>query len=261
MLPRFNSGQIGRLTFEHLNEICDTVDRLRPLLAAGPGFVPTSSDLCFGRITAIPGAFGDYRWVEVWPKSKADYNQQVEWEDRPDGRRSNASADGEKYQPAYVIPAWDSTTSTGVTLGINSIVSMLRLVGADGKVSWLILSALAQSTIPAVITMAQTLGVAANPPTRWKYSWKEVYADIVVPIGQPADVVWRLKANGASGGTDGSGPYAVNGCETGLIPGSGPGGALISLAPIAVNTVVPLCFSGQSAYFSIPNGLYVQCPP
>jgi len=261
MLPRFNSGQIGRLTFEHLNEICDTVDRLRPLLTAGAGFVPTSSDLCFARITHAAGSYQDYRWAEVWPKSKADYNRYVEWEDRPDGRTSFASTDGDRYQPAYAIPAWGATTGANVTLGVNSIVSMLRLIGADGKVSWLILSALAQSTIPAIITAAATLGVATNPPTRWKYTWKEVYADIVVPAGQPADIVWRLKTGGASGGADGSGPFAINGCETGTVPGSGPGGAIISLAPIAVNTVVALSFSSQSAYFSIPNALNVQCPP
>jgi hypothetical protein len=261
MLPRFNSGQIGRLTFEHLNEICDTVDRLRPLLTAGAGFVPTSSDLAFARITATQGTYQDYRWVEVWPKSKADYNRYVEWEDRPDGRRSFASTDGDKYQPAYAVPLWGATTGAGVTLGVNSIVSIMRLVGADGRVSWLILSAVSQSVIPAIITGAQTLGAATNPPTRWKYTWKEVVAQINVPAGQPADIVWVLKPGGAAGGSTNDGPYAINGCETGTIPGSGPAGAIVSLAPIGINTVVPLAFSAQSAYFSIPNGLNVQCPP
>ena len=133
MLPRFTSGQLGRLTFEHLNEICDTVDRLRPLLITPNAATLNTPDLVFARITNTVGTYGDHRWVEVWPKTKADYNRYVEWEDRPDGRQSFASTDGDRYQPAYAVPAWSVATGAGVSLNVNSIVSMLRLVGADGK--------------------------------------------------------------------------------------------------------------------------------
>jgi len=261
MLPRFTSGQLGRLTFEHLNEICDTVDRLRPLLITPNAATLNTPDLVFARITNTVGTYGDHRWVEVWPKTKADYNRYVEWEDRPDGRQSFASTDGDRYQPAYAVPAWSVATGAGVSLNVNSIVCMLRLVGADGKVSWLILSAVAQSVIPAVIDSAAPLGAVTNPATRWKYTWREVYADIVTPAGQPADIVWRIKTGGAGGGTNNLGPFAVNGCETGNVWGSGPAGAIITIAPISVGTVVPMAFSAQSAYFSIPNALNVQCPP
>lgn len=254
-LPRFNSGAVGRLTFEHVNEICDVVERLKPLLQLRPElFATPESPVIFARITGST-TFGDHQWVEVVPKAKGDTRFATQWEDRPGGRRSNPAYPPEFYQPAFAIypMSFEGAASEIVRYANGAVVALKQITGTDGKSCWMILTGEIEFGCVAKITGNTQI---PNSELRWQYRWDEVIPD---PINPSAG--WTQKPGGRRGGTGipGDYPHAQNGTEwTGLSGWAEPADVTRRL-PIPTGTIVVLQLS-PVPIFALTNGLAVTCP-
>ena len=263
--PRFTSGSLGRLSFEHVNEIVDVVEKVRDLLRRNPGLLDeTPPEVFFARITAVGSqTTGDHQWAEVLPKSKAALASPTQWQDRDGGRKSYAPADGDRYQPAFVLHPFTFNGTNPTVLAVGTVVALSRTKGPDGKVAFQILYSAAAPAGGEMFPV--TLGAATprdNPAAgRWTYQWQEVeWAQQVGGVFE-----WQVKPGGrktvALGGTY---PPAVNTCERknqSGIGGSLPGGATESNAAVASGVVVQLFVinNGAVPYFCVPNGLNVAC--
>lgn len=253
-LPRFNSGSLGRLSFEHVNEICDVVERLRPLLTVRPDlFAGDDSPIVFGRIT-FSTSFGDHKWVEVVPEPKDDRRFATQWQDRPGGRQSFSAADGDKYQPAFAIYPFTFAGSATeiIRYGVGTVCALTQITGADGKAIWLILSGSIEYGTIAKITGNTA---APNSDRRWTYQWVEVIPDPANPASG-----WVEKPNGRrSGSLPGDYPAAQNGTEFTGLTGWADAPATVTRLPIPNGTIVVMQLS-PVPLFSLTNGLKVECP-
>lgn len=270
--PRFSSGSLGRLSFEHVNEMLDTLERLRPLLKYAPEqFTEGKAEYLWARIvTSSPG--GAHEWEEVVIQDREHVYTSPRFEVRTGGRKSGTSADGDKYQPAFSPMPFDWDGVDAFNLMENSIVLLYRFSGKDGKIGWLIVGTIEgkPSIFPAVIKgFAAAPGEPANQTEvrRWYYSWREATLSRtqVAGVGSVVSFVEQT-TNGRAGGSVAGATYqpAINGCERSGITGIGggiPQGTYERPAPISVGTVVMLQTSGDLAYFSIPNGMFVSCTP
>ena len=255
--PRFTSGSVGRLTFEHVNEICSMVEQLRPLLRDGPisqgrGGLP----ILFARITAANTQFGNHDWVEVEIAPRADVRTSGAWRDKVDGRKSAAYADGDRYQPAFAIREWNATEFD--TLPVNAIAALVPLKGADGKPCWLAIASMVQQggTFPARILSAQPLGTQGQ---RWVYAWEEVQWS-----GSPINDWTTLQGGRTSGTVPGGGPAhnALNGAERpggGSMAGGGPGTATALPIPNGVVVSMGYVSGGGVSFFSLNNPYQITC--
>lgn len=264
--PRFTSGSLGRLSFEHVNEIVDVVEKVRDLLRRNPGLLDeTPPEVFFARITAVGSqTTGDHQWTEVLPKSKAALASPTQWQDRDGGRKSYAPADGDRYQPAFVLHPFTFNGTNPTVLTVGTVVALSRTKGPDGKVAFQILySAAAPANATEVFPARLAAAISRDNPNRgrWKYEWVE--QELIATGGS---LEWNNKPNGrktvALGGTY---PPAVNGCE--LLDTPGIGGvsnpaAIESNAFVGAGVVVQmhLIQNGAVPYFSIPNGLNITCP-
>jgi hypothetical protein len=261
-LPRFNSGSIGRLSFEHLNEICDTIDRLRPLLLRNAFMLDgTETETLWARILPYVGTnnYGDHVWEEVIPKARNNLVWSCQWETRSGGRKSGAVTTGDKYEPAYAPSGFTFNGQNPVRIPVDTVVVLGRMKGTDGKIAWQIISPAAPTTFPAMITSAAPRTTAPPAVRRWAYQWIEVTTN------DASSREWITKPNGRkSAGAPGDEPFAVNGCEQANvhgIGGTGPVGTVESNAPVSAGVVVTMSYDGPYPFFSVPNGLNITCPP
>jgi hypothetical protein len=83
-LPRFTSGEVGRLTFAHLNDLFARLEALEAAARNPLGVAGTRGRVVTARVTqqSSPGV---YRWVEVERNGNA-------WTDKPDGLSSKDGA-------------------------------------------------------------------------------------------------------------------------------------------------------------------------
>lgn len=252
-LPRFNSGSLGRLSFEHVNEICDVVERLRPLLTVRPDlFAGGDSPIVFGRIT-FSTSFGDHKWVEVVPEPKDDRRFATQWQDRPGGRQSFSAADGDRYQPAFAIYpfTFNGLATEIVRFPVGTVCALTQIVGVDGKQAWLILTGSIEfGTIAKILSYTEQV-----PNKRWLYHWQEVIPDPIQP-----NTGWVQKPNGRqSGSNPGDYPLAQNGTEwTGDNGWAQAADVEITRLPIPAGTIVPLNLT-PVPIFSLTNGLSIAC--
>lgn len=261
MLPRFTSGAIGRLTFEHLNEICDTVDRLRPALQSGK--YPTTPDLVLARVSGYGTDvenFGDHLWVEVEAQDRNQIRDTPQFRDRVGGRKSGTFADGAEYQPMFLMGTVESPTSTRPTIPVNTVVVLMRVATQDGKTFWFAISQVSTTTFAAEIVSSATL--SATDTNRFLYEWREV-------AWSWASKAWFHDAaiHRTSVGVNNNGYEAVNGCERTQpgIGGGGPGnvngnaailaGTVVAMSQVAQNDGL----AGVQFFFSVPNGLNIVC--
>lgn len=254
-LPRFNSGSVGRLTFEHVNEICETVERLRPLLTMRPDLVSAfESPIVFARIVSST-TFGDHQWVEVVPKSKGDTRFATQWQDRDGGRRSNPAYPPEQYQPAFAVypSSFTGAASEIIRYPNGAVCALMQVTGVDGKSCWMILTGSIEFGCVARID-----GVTSYPDTqlRWSYRWSEVIPD---PINPTAG--WTVKPGGRKGGTGipGDYPAAQNGTEWTALTGWSEPADNVRRLPIPVGTIVVMQLT-PVPIFALTNGLAVNCP-
>jgi len=260
MLPRFTSGALGRLTFEHLNEICDTIDRLRPALESGK--YPTSPDLVLARVTGYGTDvenFGDHTWTEVEAEDRNQIRDTPQFRDRSGGRTSGTFQDLTTYQPMFLLGLAQSPSSTRPTIPTNTVCVLMRVATQDGKTFWVAIGQTSTATFAAEIVSSSTMG--ANDTNRFIYEWREVAWSWASKTWQHDAAIHRTSIG------QGNGYEAINGCEltTPGIGGGGPGN-VTSQAAIRNGTVVAMSQVAQASglanvqfFFSIPNGLNIVC--
>jgi hypothetical protein len=244
--PRFQSGQIGNLTYAHLNEAFSLLDRLRPLLIAGGEGVLLGEAMLIARITAVTSATGLMQWVEVVPSSATTASAAVAWTTRVGGRKSGAPTDA-NFDPCVVPPAWQADGAAPVpnTVSVNSVVILRKTKRIGGKSIWTVFSTVAakSDSFPARIVGSQAMTAFNGTVYRWKYAWDEV------TITNPVTLDWVVIPP-SSGGRFGrlnsqagnSGP-AINTLETnGIvgIGGTGPSLAIETPTAIAGGVVVDM---------------------
>lgn len=255
-LPRFTSGEVGRLTYAHLNEAFELLDKLRPLLISASEGGLAGEEFVFARITAEADDNGLHEWKEVVPSFSTSSTARLHWITRDGGRQSKPKTDP-AFAPAIVPPAYISEGSADLPakLAINTVV-LLRAIKKKGGVSvWMVVSSVTKSDLfPAKIVAAYPLGGAGSQGVfRWEYDWDEVTPG-----------TWTSFSDARKGRKDGSQDYqtARNGAEQDNITGAGgfgPSQATIVNAPIASGICVMMQMSGSAPWFSLGNTLTVNC--
>ena len=258
-LPRFTSGTIGNLSFEHLNELFDTVDRLRARVDALTGAETTDTqDWMVARVINGQAATGSLEWVEVVPDEADQVGDGIRWIDREGGATSGNAASQTSYTPAFVIRKadFDPDTQTAETLPRDTVVLLRRVRRTDGKRAWLVANVLTETPVfPArIIGSVQAepdLGSQVGQRYRYRF-WEQTYN---------ADTQrFEDKAGGYQTEYAPNEDYAINGAEVSYaagVGGSGPGS--INNAPIKAGVVVMMSFVNGQPWFSMPNGLDVSC--
>jgi hypothetical protein len=254
-LPRFNSGSVGRLSFEHLNELFESVERLKTLLPEPSARVPDTTIVA--RITGST-ATGAHTWTEVMPRTAATAGAVFLWEERDGGAKSGASTDPD-YDPAFLIAdfAWNGTSPAPARMPNNAVVVMRKLRRKDGKNAWIILQSVgAGTTFAAKITAsaltAPAAGCGGGTVQGWLYDWGEVY--------RTSAGVMEWTAGGRSSASLGK---ARNGAErdcTSGVGGAPPNGVSETNQAIANGTVVTMTLdSNGQPFFSLTNDRNITC--
>jgi hypothetical protein len=248
-LPRFTQGAVGNLTYAHLNEAFELLDKLRPLLTESVIGQRDEENFILARISGEMDDNGFMPWVEVVPKPSTSNTAKVVWIDRVGGRKSGSQG-SENYLPCIVPPSYESDTESGdpVELPQGSVCVLRAIKRKEGRPLWIVVSSAATSEVfPAKIMGRYQIGDGV-----WSYDWDEVEAPD-----------WTTPQNGRKGRRNGTEDYpeAVNGAEqVGIVGagGSGPSGGTIKNAPIANGIVVMMNLSG-GPWFSLGNTLEVSC--
>lgn len=254
-LPRFNSGSIGRLSFEHLNELFDTVERLKALLPEKSDRIPDTTIVA--RITGSTTA-GAHTWTEVMPRAATSAGAVFLWEERTGGAKSGAATDA-AYDPAFLIAdfAWNGTTPAASRMPNDSVVVMRKLRRKDGKNAWVILNSVGAGTTFAAKITASTLtapaaGCASGTVQGWLYDWAECY--------RTGAGVMEWTSGGRSSASLGK---ARNGAERDCTSGVGgppPQGVSETNQAIANGTVVVMALdSAGKPFFSLTNDRSITC--
>lgn len=230
-LPRFTSGQVGKLTFFHLNEAFDRIETI----SADPGkpFNQILGRVILAKITAHQGS-GSSR-VGSFVEVSANAIPPTSYTTVSGGVNSNG----------FVAPIVAPVSA------VNSIVPILGHVAADGKLYFRECSAPAAVRLGRISTSAQ-IGTSS----RWIYTLTGVAIDNV---------------NQGTYIADGTGSFqALNGCENPLDVSASRQIGVGTIYPSTLTTTpvrkaiknetVVLCVaSGTDYVFSIPNGYEFTC--
>jgi hypothetical protein len=255
-LPRFNSGNVGRLSFEHLNELFDTVEKLKPLLS-GRSTALDADLMLVARITGS-NTNGAHTWTEVVPKAATDGGAPYLWEERTGGAKSNAATDA-TYDPAFVIEryTWTGANPPPTRLPNDSVVVLRKLRRKDGKQAWIVVNGVASGGVWAARITASTLtapaaGCGAQTVQNWLYDWEEVSR------ASPLSMEWT-----AAGRTSANTGKARNGAERACVSGVGgppPANVTETNQAIASGTVVSMSLdSAGRPFFSLTNDRAIVC--
>ena len=264
--PRFNQGAVGNLTYAHMNEVFQLLERLRPFLEGDPSrFMQQQEELLTARITASDSS-GMMQWQEVLPTGSGALNSPLTWTTREGGRKSGAPT-ASTFEPAVAPPAYtgEGTPTTPVPMQVGSVAVLRKSKRMDGKQLWQAISSVAAPS--SSVFAAKIVGKVARPPCasdnktyRWLYDWDEVTAN------QASSYEWVTFSGsrfGRNSGAPGSYPPALNGAEVNCIVGCGgtaPSGLVESNAPLANGVVVQMAqLPNGLFYFSLGNTISVQC--
>jgi hypothetical protein len=254
--PRFNSGNVGRLSFEHLNELFDTVEKLKPLLSMRGG----SAEVDLMLVARITGstANGAHTWTEVVPKAATDGGAPFLWEERTGGAKSGAANDAD-YDPAFVIErfTWTGSNPTPTRLPNDSVVVLRKLRRKDGKQSWIVVNGVSSggcwaARITVATLTAPAAGCGAQTVQQWLYDWEEV--------SRASATTMEWTAGGRTSATVGK---ARNGAERGCVSGVGgppPANVTETNQAVAVGTVVSMSLDAAGRpFFSLTNDRAISC--
>ena len=256
-LPRFSSGQFGRLKHSHLNEAFALIDAWRaqsrsPLTQRGNAPRIINTDTWPALITNFNngGSLVQYAGYEVI-LSKTGFVQ------KPSGR---TMVIGDPVN----IPAVNQHEFAfhGSFIEPNSIVEVFEFYDSTGLLSRQVAASIGGYTFPALISGSESIG--AN---RWRYSW------IHAQFPSAGANQWDAKTPGLTStvGLNAFARYALNGCEA---PNNGTGiegvgvdmdvdDAILTMQPIAPNVVVQMTrevvAGTQRFWFSLPNAWAVEC--
>ena len=256
-LPRFNSGNVGKLTFDQLNEMFDTVERLKPLLLNGAPAASGESVLLARIISSNTN--GAHQWQEIVPAPATTAAQPYTWKDRVGGAKSSTAQDT-AYDPAFVIESftWNGASPAPTQLAAGSVVVLRKTRREDGKQAWVIVNGVSSGGVwAAKITNSTLTALTAGCPAgqtlqAWLYDWSEVHRDAATGM--------EWVASGRTSATTGK---ARNGAERGCISGVGgapPANVSESNQAIANDVVVAMSLdSNGKPFFSLSNDRFITC--
>jgi hypothetical protein len=237
-LPRFTSGQVGKLTFAHLNEAFDRIENVDPELRASAS--PILGRVILARITGQSGSGasikGSFQEVAVDNPTATSLSYSV-----VEGGITSATSAG-TYGAPIVFPV----------SAIGTVVPILAHVAVNGALYFRECSAAAASASVRVGRVKTATTITAN--AKWLYT----LTDIAVSNMATAQYV----ATGAADFT------ALNGCEEAVdvaaqrnigVGTIHPVGSTATRQAIKVDTVVTCIPTAGGFVFSIPNGYSFVC--
>lgn len=236
-LPRFTSGQFGRLDFSHLNDAFGYIDLQR-------GSESKPVDAADGKLPLVLAIIGSYDAAtkrHAWSEAVIDANGTVVT--LSGGRRSTANGD------PFAFPAF---TPDGQQASVGSAVTLVPKRTKTGGIAYLVVSGSAAGTVNTLIV--QGVQQVIHPQRMWVYQVRQAAWEFTPPFN------WQ---------STGSVMYALNGCENavdqaGVSIGVGtvvPIGVSASAVrqPIKNGTVVVATMVGTTWVFSVPNGYRYEC--
>ena len=242
-LPRFTSGQIGRLSFSDLNEAFDRIEEM-PTMSGKPSasLVNQPAIVFIARVTATQGEDQDKRgaWEEV---SLRDLFNDIY--DPVSGGMT--SSDG---QSAYAIPLMPPVPEVG------TVFVAVAHTTTEGK--HYITQFLAKAPVLMGLVISHEVIDAGPDDRKWKYTLREASFD------------FNSEQQTGGWGSSGDTFIAFNGCEnpTDRFPdqrnigvGSKHTAYTAERMPIKLGSIVQ-CHKapqGDFYYFSVPNGYAFGC--
>lgn len=233
-LPRFTSGNVGRLTFEHLNNAFETLDGIDRVEGIAGADSPLRGRAITARVTAQSGS--NYAWFEIYRVNGAFVQY-------PKGRSSTFN--GNAY--ANPLVAFGSLTPS-----VGSDVVIFPIYESGGSLVYIPVAASAGGeTFAAAVGAAP---VAIVPLQRWRYTVTEVAWNSSASAWQTVQGGRVVQAyNGAENPTD-----APN-LPIGVGQGRGPTTSVERQA-IKQSTVVQVSRDiGGAYFFCCPNGYTFTC--
>lgn len=233
-LPRFTAGNVGRLTFQHLNDAFETLDGIDRIVGIEGIDSPLRGRAITARVTGQSGS--NYSWYETVRVAGAFVQY-------TNGRSSVSDSDN------FSVPliAFGSLTPT-----VGSDVVIFPIYDQDGRLMYIPVAASAGGeTFAAAVGAAP---VAVIPLQRWRYTVTEVSWNPSASAWQTVQGGRVVQAyNGAENPTD-----APN-LPIGVGQGRGPTTSVERQA-IKQSTVVQVSRDvGGSYFFCCPNGYTFTC--
>lgn len=236
-LPRFTSGQVGRLDFSHLNDAFGYID-----LQRGSESKPVdAADGKLPLVLAIIGSYDAQTKRHAWSEAVIDENGTAV--PFTGGRTSTANGD------PFAFPAF---TPDGQQASAGSVVTLVPKRRKSGAIAYLVVSGSAAGTVNTLIV--QGVQQVIHPQRMWVYQVRQAVWEFTPPFN------WQ--ATGAL-------MYALNGCENAVDqPGVSIGvGTVVPVGvsasairqPIKSGTVVVATMVGSTWVFSVPNGYRYDC--
>ena len=236
-LPRFTSGQLGRLDFSHLNDAFGYIDLQRGTGEKDPRAADEKLPLIIAQL-GIADSNLNYAWAEHVVNEQ---NQLVPLT----GGRTSASSDGNQHAfPARVV---------GGSANTGDFVVLTPKRTKQGKIYYAVIPLSAGAVEPYMVVGIQQLVMDGL----WVYRVKRAY--------------WYWGGGGTLLGWQVSGgeETAFNTCENprddqpALTIGVGsvrPQNIQATRKPIKTGTVALASRVGSFLYFSVPNGYSYTCP-
>lgn len=236
-LPRFTSGQVGRLEFSHLNDAFGYID-----LARGePGRDPSTDPQKLPLVLALIGTYDSTTKRHAWSEATIDSSGTAV---ALDGGR-NSTSNGDQY-------AFPAMTADGQQAATGSAVTLVPKRRTDGSLIYVVVSGVQSSSTNTLIV--QGVQQVIHDGRMWVYQVRQAIFEFTPPFN------WQ---------STGSVMYALNACENavdqpGVSIGVGtvvPVGVSASATrmPIKNGTVVVGMLRGSTWIFSIPNGYRYEC--
>jgi hypothetical protein len=230
--PRLTSGNLGALTFAHVNEIFRRIERLDESTAN----VASSASFSIGRTILIRTLQRDgdkLSWNQV-SRETLDQSPATEVEGG-----LNSTVDGDPF----AIPV----VSFGSLLEVNRTYGAFRVNANDGSA---FMVAFGGALVPGLYKILSSESIGNR---KWRYTGRK---QIVVgsAFADDPDFTGNVTMlNGCEQVQDTGSTYGV-----GTVP---PSGVVMSRAPIRADVIVyAVNTDGDDLVFSIPNGYQVNCP-
>jgi len=264
-LPRFTTGNLGRLTFKDVNTLCDVAERADEFLRNTRRLTseePTRKEI-WATVTgfssgSVAGAMNFFE-VELSRVSFGVEPRAPTWLPKQNGivsgnRLLANNEPNPDYQPCFSI----ARGSPPHLANIGGLVRLTRWRATDGQAYWFIVDREPRSeAFPARIA-GNITQVQGSNPIRIFYSWREVRRTTTTTAFEDFEGQF-VGATSVPEGSEDRG-YALNGAEFAPIPTS-LNGAIITRKPIAVGEVVEMTFDVNGApMFHARNDYGVACP-
>ena len=242
--PRFTDGEVGRLTFAHMNDLFARVEALEGAASSPSASAGTRGRVVTVRVTGQPSG-GVYSWVEVERKGDA-------WLDKPDGLTST---------DASVVPP--NAVATPIIGAITEPFPIPLVIAPQYKEDGSLFYSPTAPGSPGAGVYKVTSFLAYGNLTRWQYTLRKQKLEIVnnLPTFQTDtnfDPVVGL--NGAEQRDDPAYMTATNDLY-GVGWARPEGGKVQARNPIQIGIMVSAVpISGSSFYFfSLGNGYTTVC--